>query len=124
MAPNIGTDALKGKAQGGSDVTQAHRAMGAAVSPKYAAPEFAVPNASNDFDVKGAQAPAFVKVPIGHNFTIRTDQDITFKFNSAAEDPISLSAAEGVFSWTHTEFENIFITNNSGFAANIKIVMS
>jgi hypothetical protein len=111
---------IDGNANSGVLVNDAHNAMAADKKVVYESKEFAVGVVVN-YDVKAGQS-AFVLVPRAHNIVIRTSADITVRFNSAANDAVSISAAEGQLAWTHIEVTNIFITAPAG--ASIKIFLS
>ena len=64
---------------------------------------------------------AFGSIARAHTVIIRSDQNITFKFNSTLKPAISLSATEGVFTSNTLEVTNIFFNAPAG--ANIKVFM-
>ena len=115
----LGDNELKGRDGQGTVQEEGMKALAGSVNPLYESKEFVV--GAGEYDVKANVSGAFSEVPIGHNFTIRTDADITVRFNTNSKDAITVLAAEGVFSWNHTEFINVFI---NGENANVKMLWS
>ena len=115
----LGDNELKGRDGVGVLREEADKALSGSVNPLYESKEFVV--GAGEYDVNANVTDAFDTVPVGHNFTIRTDADIVIRFNNATNDGISVSSGEGVFSWNHTEFTNVFIT---GLNANVKMLWS
>jgi len=113
---------IRGKANQGTVLSEAGKVTAASVKGQYESHEFLLPMSSTDFDVK-VQQSAFqaAKVPRAHTVTIRTDQDITIKFNTTGDDPITLTAVERVMTFNVLEITNIFLTNTT--AANVKITL-
>lgn len=93
----------------------------------YDSAEFTVANSTTDYDVSTQESSAFDSVKKVHACLIRTDEDITIKFNSTSNSGVTLTAAEGQLQIPRDmglEITNIFITNNSGATANIKLLMT
>jgi len=87
-------------------------------------PSFTVDNDTTNYDLNAQQSDAFKNVPKAWFAIIWTDQDITIRFNSMSNPPIPIPAEE-----TPIEFKNIlaitnvYITNASGSAANVKVML-
>ena len=93
------------------------------ISGNYEDKSFVVPTPSTDLSWRTA-ATAFVKFPSAKSAVIRSDQPLTFKFaRDPARDGIAVLAVEFPFSMTGLLFEDILITNASGFAANVSILL-
>jgi len=97
-------------------------------SPYYESIEFNLTNGSTNYNVASNQA-TFLSVvgPTGPNnaypgeVIIRTDQTISVRFNSILNMAITLTSTETAITW-RGEVQNIFLTNNSGSTAAIKIL--
>lgn len=90
------------------------------IGEKYESKEFALAAASTNYNVRTGQS-AFVKFKHAQHITIRTDNDLTVKFNSTSDDGITLSAddrlqVDGIL------VTNIYLTSSPG--ANVKILLS
>lgn len=97
-------------------------------SPYYDNAEFAVANATTDYDVASNQANLFggTTSDVGtavYFCRIITDQTVTVKFNSTSNDSITITSSMSPLVLDETiEISNVFITNNSGSNANVKIL--
>lgn len=97
-------------------------------SPYYESIEFNVNTATTDYDVDTQQS-TFLSVvgPTGPNnqhpgeVIIRTNNTITVKFNATTNMGITITSTDSPLIW-HGEVQNIFITNNSGSTAAVKII--
>ena len=90
----------------------------------YDSVEFALATGQTDYNVATNQSTSFVNAPYTRSIVIRTDQEITVKFNSSDSKAITISRREGSLTITRDmglEITNIFITNASGSTANIKL---
>lgn len=94
--------------------------MGADKKAIYESKEFLLGVVVN-YNVKTGQSAFAGNLARAHNVIIRTDGDITVRFNSNTNDPITIKASEGQMSWSHLEITNIFITTAG---ANVKIILS
>lgn len=97
-------------------------------SPYYESIEFNVNTATTDYDVDSQQSTFLAVVgPSGPNgqhpgeVIIRTNQTISVKFNATTNHAITLTSTDSPLVW-HGEVQNIFITNNSGSTAAVKII--
>lgn len=87
-------------------------------------PSFAVATATTDYDLKTQQATAFANVTKAATILLWTDQDISIKFNDTGKPAITLSAGDSPFEFKDVlKITNVFITNNSGNTANIKVLL-
>jgi len=97
-------------------------------SPYYESIEFNVTTATTDYDLDSQQA-TFLSVvgPTGPNeqfpgeVIIRTNNTITVKFNATTNMGITLTSTDSPLVW-NGEVRNIYITNNSGSTAAVKII--
>ena len=94
----------------------------------YSNDEFTVANSTTDYDVETNES-LFSDHGIGtaRFIQIRTDQEITVKFNETTNDAITVPAGE---IWQNEpnrdrlKITNIFISNASGAIANVKIFIT
>ena len=115
-----------GVKQKGHDAGQLPRKMTEQYFDHYDGPEFTVANAQTNYDVSSNEANAFSTVKKVHSCIIRTDQNITVRFNSTSNDAITITSTEAQLSIARSfgfEITNIFITNASGSTANIKLML-
>ena len=96
-------------------------------SPYYNNAEFTVANATTNYNVASNQtnlfggASSIVSIP--YFIRIMTDQTITVKLNSTDNDAITITSSSSPFVLDETiEVQNIFVTNNSGATANVKVL--
>lgn len=97
-------------------------------SPYYESIEFNVNTGSTDYDVDTQQATFLAVVgpsgPVGkwpRHVVIRTNQTISVKFNATTNHAITIASTDSPFEYIG-EVRNIYITNNSGNTAAIKIL--
>lgn len=95
----------------------------AAGTTAYDSAEFAVANLAADYNVASNQAAAFNRVPTANTITIRTDHNISVKLNSTSDPAITIATVDSPFVLTNIPVSNLFITNNSGSAANVKLIL-
>jgi hypothetical protein len=74
-----------------------------------------------DYDVKANQATSFHSVTTAKFCSIRTDADITVKFNDSGNEAITISA-NTTFNVDTLEITNIYIT--AAASANVKIFLT
>ena len=97
-------------------------------SPYYDNAEFSVANATTDYDVAANQTNLFggATSTTGicmYFIRIVTDQTITVKLNSTGDDSITVTSSMSPLVLDEViEVRNIYITNNPGFTANVKIL--
>ncbi len=94
-------------------------------SADYDSVEFDVDNAETNYNVKTNISGAFAKIKNMRTITIKTNKDISIKLNSILNPAISLTGASRTLKINSDigfEVRNIFITNNSGSIAAIKIM--
>lgn len=121
MSVGSGQKQISGKNESGNEELAANRAMAAQVKKDYESHAFVLPNGSNDVNIKTALAvTAFDKIVRAHHILVRSDATISFKLNSAGEDPITVDA-DIPFPLSLVEFNALFLTNNSGGAATMEI---
>jgi len=85
---------------------------------------FAVADSTSDYDLKTQQATAFKNISRAWLVIIWTDQDISIKFNSTSNPAIAVPMGESPFEFRNIiEVTNIFISNASGLAANVKVLL-
>lgn len=85
--------------------------------------EFSLDNDTTNYDVKTNQATAFNNINIATDVSIRTDKTITTRFNSTTNPAITVTSSDSPFNFDSLRVTNIYLTNSSGSAANIKIFM-
>ena len=94
-------------------------------SQDYNAVEFNVDNTETNYNVKTNISGAFAKIKNMRTIIIKTNKDISIKLNSILNPSISLTGASRTLKINSDigfEVRNIFITNNSGSTAGIKIM--
>ena len=75
-----------------------------------------------DWSVKTNVSGAFATTTIATDILIRTDQDITLRFNSSTGCTFTLTAAESPLNFNSLRVSDIFITTST--TSNIKIFMT
>jgi len=96
--------------------------------PYYESIEFTLSNAESDYDLDAEQAtfltsvgPTLVWNQFPTRVTIRTDVDISVKFNSTSNHSITIASTDSPFDWVGV-VQNIYLTNASGGNAAVKII--
>jgi hypothetical protein len=92
----------------------------------YDSAEFNLTNGQTDYNTGANVSGAFDKVKYAHAAIIRTNKTISIKLNSTSNASITISIAEGSLVISRAlgiEISNIFVTNNSGATAAIKILL-
>lgn len=92
----------------------------------YDSVEFTLATAQSDYNIKVNELTSFNAVPYAHCLMIRTNQTISIKLNSASNSAITIDVSEGslvITRDTAIEITNIFVTNNSGSSAAVKILL-
>ncbi len=87
---------------------------------------FTLANGQTSYNVKTNQAALFVNIPVASKQFIWSDQNISFAFNSTANTAIPLNVGNGESPFEGKDIilvTNIFLTNDSGNTANIKILL-
>jgi len=99
-------------------------------SPLYDSAEFQVANGTTDYDVASNQTNTFggadssVGKPV-YFISLRSDQTVTVKLNSTSNDAITITSTSSPLELDEViEVSNIYITNNSGSAANIRLLLA
>jgi hypothetical protein len=89
----------------------------------YDSVEFNLANGLSDYNLKSNQSAAFqFCTNRWTTVSIRSDQNITIKFNATTYNAITITAGRPYELDNLFEIRNIFITNNSGSTAAIKII--
>lgn len=104
---------------------QLPRKIAQGYSADYDSIEFNVNNGESNYSVKDNVSGAFDKIKNMHSLTIKTNKNISIKLNSILNPSISLTGANKTLKISSDigfEVTNIFITNNSGATAAIKIM--
>ena len=114
----------------GGQAQAANVALGTQMGTKYESIEFDLASGQTDFPIAGILNGAPVSNLTGtgfqkqvriHLFQIRTDVEITIKFNDASNDPITIEAGRP-FAFGAIEITDVFITNSAN--AQIRIILS
>ena len=98
-------------------------------SPYYENLEFNVDTATEDYDLDSEQS-GFLNVFGSTNVAavypssvhIRTNNTISVKLNSTDNDAITITSTDSPFVIEGVEIVNLFITNNSGSTAAVKLL--
>ena len=89
----------------------------------YDSIEFSLADGLTDYDVKSNESDAFDDLPSYTTVVIRTDQDISIKFNSTSGKTITVAKRNSPFMMDNLiEISNIYLTNASGNTASVKIL--
>lgn len=93
--------------------------------------EFNVTTGSNDYDVDANQptflsnfGPGNVTAKNPSSLQIRTNQTISVKLNSTSNHAITIASTDSPFTIKGMLFTNIYITNNSGSTAAVKLFVT
>jgi hypothetical protein len=89
---------------------------------KYDSVEFNLNHGSSDYDVDDNQANFRSKIKVYRRIDLRTNATITIKINSVSNQSITVSPTDSPYKIDFVEVYNLFITNNSGSTAAIKIL--
>jgi len=85
---------------------------------------FTVADSTTDYDLKAQQSTAFKNVKRAWLALIWTDQAISIKLNSTSNPAIAVGLNESPFELRNIfNVSNIYITNASGSAASIKVML-
>lgn len=103
----------------GSDVI----ATAGIASRNYDAKTLTVANEAVDYNCKTTGA-MFAALDTALYTEIRTNQPITVKINSTSNAAIDILAADSPYIIDWAQVENLFISNASGNAATVKIVIA
>lgn len=85
--------------------------------------EFTLTNGQSDYDVKANQANLFNNVPMARSVIIKTNKNITFKFNDTILSAVDLDVGDSPYQ-SPNDFiavDNIYLSNSSGTDATIKM---
>lgn len=96
-------------------------------SPYYDNAEFSVATGTSDYDVKANQSNLFggddANIALPYFVKIVTDQTITVKLNETTNDSITITSSMSPLVLDELiEVKRMYITNNSGNTANIKVL--
>lgn len=92
----------------------------------YDSVEFTLATGQSDYNIAVNESLSFKNVKYAHCLMIRTNQTISIKLNSASNSDITIDISEGslvITRDTAIEITNIFVTNNSGASAAVKILL-
>ena len=85
---------------------------------------FVVADSTTNYDLKAQQATAFKNVKRAWLVVIWTDQDISIRFNSTSNPAIAVGISKSPFELRYIlGVSNIYITNASGNAANVEVML-
>lgn len=89
----------------------------------YDSAEFSVANSTTDYNVATNQTAAFSRVLTASRMILRTDRNISIRLNSNTDPTITVQTVDSPFELTGVPITNLFITNNSGGSATIKLIL-
>lgn len=93
------------------------------INQDYESVEFTLANGITNYDLKTGQVTSFVTFPSWMACYIRTDVAISIRINKITNPAISIADYESPFQLKNDiEITNLYITNNSGAQASIKIL--
>ncbi len=117
----VGDQVITGKDEGGAPLIEAAKVTAAQIKKNYSSATFTLPNPSVDVDLLALVATAFDKNKIVHAILIRSDQNISVKFNANTEDSVPVDAG-APFPFSALEITKIFLSNNVA-NANVNIIL-
>jgi len=88
----------------------------------YDSIEFTLATGQSDYDVRANESNAFVSLKIYTTINIRTTEEITIKFNNSNNSGVTIPRTRPFELDDLMEITDMFITNNSGSTASIKII--
>ena len=90
---------------------------------RYDYASFTVSNGQSDYDVNSNEADVFSNIKQATRVIIKTDKNITVKFNSTLLPAFPINIGDSPFQLPpdYMEISNIFISNSSGDTATIKV---
>ena len=90
----------------------------------YDAAEFTVSTGTTNYDVESNQSALWDNITSPAYFNFRTDQTVTVRFNDTSYPAVTVASTDSPFIIQNgLPVTNVYITNNSGSTANIKIFM-
>ena len=89
---------------------------------KYDSVEFTLATGQTDSSLDATQSGSFNNVPVWKRTLIRTNVAVSIKLNATTNDAIAISPLDSPFEIDWQEITNIFITNDSGNTASLKII--
>ena len=90
----------------------------------YDAAEFTVSTGTTNYDVATNQAGLWNNVSSPGYVNFRTDQTVTIRLNDTSYPAVTITSTDSPFILQNSlPISNIYVTNNSGNTANIKILM-
>lgn len=113
---------IAGKKNIGSIVNEADKVQASLLKADYENWEFTVPGGGyTNVSLKAIFPSAFSTIDRAHTIVIRSNADMSFRFNGGGNPSISLLRAEGSFTSNSLEIDNIYFTAPAG--AVIKVFM-
>jgi hypothetical protein len=89
----------------------------------YDAAEFTVSTGTTNYDVATNQAGLWNNISSPGYINIRTDQTISLRLNDTSYPAITITSTDSPFILQNSlPVSNIYVTNNSGNTANVKIL--
>jgi hypothetical protein len=114
---------IKGKAGIGVINDEAQKVQASLLKDAYEHHEFTAPGGGYaDVSLATIAPTAFATITRAHTCIIRSAAGISFKFNSASNHAISLSASEASFSTQTLEIESVFFTVPAAGVVKILLV--
>lgn len=92
------------------------------IADEYESIEFNLANGVSDYDIK-ANEGAFAAFAVAGDCVIRSSKTITAKINATTNPTITVNARQPFELARKIEVGNLFLTNNSGATAAIKILL-
>ena len=118
----VADQVITGKDEGGAPLIEAAKVTAAQIKKNYSSKTFVLANGSNDDNLLTLAATAFDKNKKVHAILVRSDVDISLKFNANTEDSVPVDAG-APFPFSALEITAIFLTNNSGGPAAVNIIL-
>lgn len=89
---------------------------------KYDSVEFTLNTGESDYDLDVQQVDFRSNIKVYRRIDIRTNVTISIKVNNSSNKAITISPTDSPYKIDFIETYNLFLTNNSGSTAAIKIL--
>lgn len=92
------------------------------LTQSYDSAEFTLATGNTDYEVRAEIASFFNNIKVYRRVEIRTNVNISIKLNNTSNPVISINFTDSPYTLDIIEVTNIFLTNNSGSTASIRII--
>ena len=92
------------------------------LTQNYDSAEFTLATGNDDYEIRGNEANFFKNIKVYRRVEVRTNVNISIKLNRVDNSAITVNFTDSPYTLDIVEITNIFITNNSGSTAAIKLI--